>query len=30
MAAGLILFLLTLAVNAAADFLINRFGGKGR
>lgn len=30
MAAGLILFLLTLLVNAAADFLINRFGGKGR
>ena len=30
MAAGLILFLLTLAVNATADFLINRFGGKGR
>jgi len=30
MAAGLILFLLTLLVNATADFLINRFGGKGR
>jgi phosphate transport system permease protein len=30
MAAGLILFLLTLAVNATADILINRFGGKGR
>lgn len=30
MAAGLILFLLTLLVNAIADFLINRFGGKGR
>lgn len=30
MAAGLILFLLTLMVNAVADFLINRFGGKGR
>ena len=30
MAAGLILFLLTLIVNAVADLLINRFGGKGR
>ena len=30
MAAGLILFLLTLMVNATADLLINRFGGKGR
>ena len=30
MAAGLILFLLTLLVNAIADLLINRFGGKGR
>lgn len=30
MAAGLILFVLTLLVNAAADFLITRFGGKGR
>ncbi len=30
MAAGLILFLLTLTVNAIADILINRFGGKGR
>ena len=30
MAAGLILFLLTLMVNAIADVLINRFGGKGR
>lgn len=30
MAAGLILFLLTLLVNATADFIINRFGGKGR
>lgn len=30
MAAGLILFVLTLLVNAAADLLINRFGGKGR
>lgn len=30
MAAGLILFILTLLVNAAADLLITRFGGKGR
>lgn len=30
MAAGLVLFLLTLLVNAIADLLINRFGGKGR
>jgi len=30
MAAGLILFILTLLVNASADLLINRFGGKGR
>ena len=30
MAAGLILFLLTLLVNATADYIINRFGGKGR
>ena len=30
MAAGLVLFLLTLLVNATADFLINRFGGKGK
>ena len=30
MAAGLILFALTLLVNAAADFLINRLGSKGR
>jgi phosphate transport system permease protein len=30
MAAGLVLFLLTLLVNATADVLINRFGGKGR
>ena len=30
MAAGLILFILTLIVNAMADLLINRFGGKGR
>lgn len=30
MAAGLILFILTLIVNALADLLINRFGGKGR
>ena len=30
MAAGLILFLLTLIVNAIADLLITRFGGKGR
>ena len=30
MAAGLILFILTLLVNALADVLINRFGKKGR
>ena len=30
MAAGLILFVLTLLVNATADMLITRFGGKGR
>lgn len=30
MAAGLVLFLLTLAVNFAADYIVNRFGGKGR
>lgn len=30
MAAGLILFILTLIVNALADLLIHRFGGKGR
>ena len=30
MAAGLILFLLTLLVNATADLFINRFGGAGR
>lgn len=30
MAAGLVLFILTLFVNAMADFLINRFGGKGK
>jgi|UniRef100_UPI00404B5C1E phosphate transport system permease protein len=30
MAAGLVLFILTLLVNATADLLINRFGGKGR
>jgi phosphate transport system permease protein len=30
MAAGLILFLLTLVVNFAADFLVNRFGKRGR
>jgi phosphate transport system permease protein len=30
MAAGLVLFLLTLLVNATADLLINRFGGKGK
>jgi phosphate transport system permease protein len=30
MAAGLILFLMTLAVNFAADFMVNRFGAKGR
>ena len=30
MAAGLILFILTLAVNALADLLVNRFGKSGR
>lgn len=30
MAAGLVLFLLTLAVNSVADFIILRSGGKGR
>jgi phosphate transport system permease protein len=30
MAAGLILFLLTLIVNAVADLLVSKFGGKGR
>jgi len=30
MAAGLILFLLTLLVNATADVIVNRFGAKGR
>jgi phosphate transport system permease protein len=30
MAAGLVLFLLTLMVNAISDVLINRFGRKGR
>lgn len=30
MAAGLILFFMTLAVNFAADFIVNRFGAKGR
>lgn len=30
MAAGLILFLLTLLVNAIADLLVSKFGGKGR
>ena len=30
MAAGLILFILTLFVNALADLLINRFGSKGK
>jgi phosphate transport system permease protein len=30
MAAGLVLFLLTLTVNAISDLLINRFGKKGR
>ena len=30
MAAGLILFILTLLVNALADLLINRFGSKGK
>ena len=30
MAAGLILFILTLLVNAVADLLVSRFGGKGK
>ncbi len=30
MAAGLVLFLLTLIVNASSDILINKFGSKGR
>lgn len=30
MAAGLILFLLTLLVNFGADFIVNRFGGRGK
>jgi phosphate transport system permease protein len=30
MAAGLILFILTLVVNFAADILVRRFGGKGK
>jgi phosphate transport system permease protein len=30
MAAGLVLFLLTLVVNAISDILINTFGKKGR
>ena len=30
MAAGLVLFLLTLIVNATADVLVSRFGGKGK
>lgn len=30
MAAGLILFILTLIVNAVADLLVSRFGGKGK
>jgi phosphate transport system permease protein len=30
MAAGLVLFLLTLAVNSIADFIVMRSGGKGR
>jgi ABC-type phosphate transport system permease subunit len=30
MAAGLVLFLLTLTVNAISDVLINKFGKKGR
>jgi phosphate transport system permease protein len=30
MAAGLVLFLLTLVVNASSDILINKFGKKGR
>jgi phosphate transport system permease protein len=30
MAAGLVLFILTLIVNALADLLINKFGGKGK
>jgi phosphate transport system permease protein len=30
MAAGLILFILTLVVNFTADILVRRFGGKGK
>jgi len=30
MAAGLILFILTLFVNAIADVLVSKFGGKGK
>lgn len=30
MAAGLVLFLLTLVVNAIADLLVNKFGKSGR
>jgi phosphate transport system permease protein len=30
MAAGLVLFLLTLIVNATADVLVSKFGGKGK
>ncbi len=30
MAAGLVLFLLTLLVNSLADFIVNKSGGKGR
>jgi phosphate transport system permease protein len=30
MAAGLVLFLLTLLVNSLADFVVNRSGAKGR
>jgi phosphate transport system permease protein len=30
MAAGLVLFMLTLLVNSLADLIVNRTGGKGR
>jgi phosphate transport system permease protein len=30
MAAGLVLFLMTLLVNSLADFIVARSGGKGR
>jgi phosphate transport system permease protein len=30
MAAGLVLFMLTLLVNSRADLIVNRTGGKGR